>query len=556
MEREAKQQQQKQKAYGGQAQAVKPRATARRPPPACSVPLELVFVSAEVAPWSKTGGLGDVMGALPRAMAARGHRVMVVAPRYTNGGKDIAKYKDTKPVAKSVWVELNNSWHELKYHTIVRDAVDYVFIEHMCYQREGTPYGDASGPFADNLFRFALLSLGALEAPLNLPLKRDLATGAPLDEVYGQDVLFVANDWHAALLPLLLTARFRPYGVYANARCCLAIHNLAHQGSHEASRFADIGLPGEWYGTLEWQDPGDKQRKKTINVLKAGIVTSDLLLTVSQGYAAEITGRPQDARVDMLLAQRANKLRGIVNGIDVNEWDPESDKHLVATYSAYDLSGKAACKRALQREMRLPQDPELPVIGFIGRLDYQKGPDLLLDALPILANLDCQVVMLGSGAPDYEARLREATHEFGWFCRGHVGFSVPLSHKIIAGCDILIMPSRFEPCGLNQMYAMRYGTVPIAHATGGLIDTIQDYNPFAKGEGEGTGWTFAPAAIEPMVAALSTAVKLFREEPERWRALQLRCMFNDSSWEHAAQQYESVLCEVMADKVQYTGSRK
>eukprot|EP00882_Tetradesmus_deserticola_P018042 GHRQ01019359.1.p1 GENE.GHRQ01019359.1~~GHRQ01019359.1.p1 ORF type:complete len:366 (+),score=150.20 GHRQ01019359.1:917-2014(+) len=313
-----------------------------------------------------------------------------------------------RPASSAVFLQVGLSWHALRTPCILCDTA-LVFLG--CF----------------NLLLF-ILSL--------------CRTGAPLDEVYGQDVLFVANDWHAGLLPLLLTARFRPYGVYANARCCLAIHNLAHQGSHEASRFHDIGLSGDWYSALEWQDPGDKQRKKTINVLKAGIVTSDLLLTVSQGYAAEITGMPQDARVDMLLAQRANKLRGIVNGIDINEWDPETDKHLAATYSAYDLSGKAVCKRALQREMRLPLEPDMPLVGFIGRLDYQKGPDLLLDALPTLANLECQVVLLGSGAADYEARLKEASHEFGWCCRGHVGFSVPLSHKIIAGCDILLMPSR------------------------------------------------------------------------------------------------------------------
>eukprot|EP00878_Enallax_costatus_P019509 GHUV01020582.1.p1 GENE.GHUV01020582.1~~GHUV01020582.1.p1 ORF type:complete len:664 (+),score=179.93 GHUV01020582.1:243-2234(+) len=388
MERE--QQQQQKEASKQQTLAVKPRAKARRPPPVCSTPLNIVFVSAEVAPWSKTGGLGDVMGALPQAMADRGHRVMVVVPRYTNNGKDLDKYKDATALEKSVWVELNGSWHELKYHHLYKGGVDWVFIEHMAYQREGTPYGNAAGPFQDNLFRFALLCLGALEAPLNLPIKRD-SSGQVTDQVYGQNIMFVASDWHAALLPTLLAARFRPYGVYEHARCCLAIHNLAHQGSYEAHKFHDVGLPGEWYGTLEWQIPGDAHRRKTINVLKSGIVTSDLLITVSQGYAAEITGKPQDARVDRLLAQRAPKLRGIVNGIDVVDWDPASDKHLAARYSADDLSGKAVCKRALQREMLLPIEPDIPLIGFIGRLDYQKGPDLVLDGLPVLGNLDCQV---------------------------------------------------------------------------------------------------------------------------------------------------------------------
>eukprot|EP00879_Flechtneria_rotunda_P003147 GHRR01003369.1.p1 GENE.GHRR01003369.1~~GHRR01003369.1.p1 ORF type:complete len:888 (+),score=331.14 GHRR01003369.1:111-2774(+) len=548
---ERKMQQQQETASKQHIPAVKPRATARRPPPACTTPLDIVFVSAEVAPWSKTGGLGDVMGALPQAMAARGHRVMVVAPRYTNGGKDTAKYEETKLLDKTVWVELNGNWHELKFHHCYKGLVDFVFLDHVSYHREGTPYGNAAGPFQDNLFRFALLCLGGLEAPLNLPIKRN-KLGQLTDQVYGQDIMFVANDWHAALLPVLLAARFRPYNVYEKARCCLAIHNLAHQGSFEAHKFHDLGLPADWYGMVEWRNPEDSHKRRTINVLKAGIVTSDILVTVSQGYAAEITGMPQDNRVDMLLAQRAPRLRGIVNGIDTIEWDPATDKYLVARFSADDMSGKEVCKQALQREMRLPFEPDIPVIGFIGRLDYQKGPDLLLDALPMLANLDCQVVILGSGAPDYEARVKAATHDYGWFCRGHVGFSVPLSHKIIAGSDILLMPSRFEPCGLNQMYAMRYGTVPIAHATGGLTDTIHDCNPFSKGEGDGTGWTFAPAAVEPMVSAVSTAVEVYHKDPDRWRALQLRGMANDCSWRQAAVQYEKVLTEAMADTVQYS----
>ncbi|KAG2439232.1 hypothetical protein HXX76_004594 [Chlamydomonas incerta] len=475
-------------------------------------PRDLVFVTAEAAPWSKTGGLGDVMGALPRSLAARGHRVMVVSPRYLapSAVKRYAGIADT-----GVRARLNldppgaakgaggGGVHEVGFHHLHQDGVDWVFVDHISYHREGTPYGNAAGTYGDNLFRFALLCMAACEAPLLLHVGGH-RYGKPPGLPYGQNVTFIANDWHAGLVPVYVAAKYRRHGVYREARCVLALHNLAHQGAHPPRTFNSLGLPGEWYGALEWVDTGDNgpggggsatgsqdggarhhlQRVSTINIMKAAMVTCDKLVTVSPAYAWEVCDEKgeQGMGLTSLLRQRMGDLLGIVNGIDVGEWDPRTDPYIPRNYHEGSLGGKGLCKAALQQELGLPVDPAAPLLGFIGRLDYQKGPDLVLGVLRPLVAAGCQVVLLGSGAADYEEAFTAAQKAFPANVRAHVGFSVPLSHKILAASDILLMPSRFEPCGLNQMYAMRYGTVPVAHGTGGLRDTIDDVNPF-RGEG-------------------------------------------------------------------------
>ncbi|GIL46717.1 hypothetical protein Vafri_3634, partial [Volvox africanus] len=488
-------------------------------------PRDLVFVTAEVAPWSKTGGLGDVMGALPRALASRGHRVMVVSPRYLSPST-ADRYKDLMDTGVRASLDLGSSRHggggvhQVGYFHAHKDGVDWVFVDHMSYHREGTPYGNAHGTYGDNLFRFSLLCLAACEAPLLLNIGGH-HRGTPPGLPYGQDVTFVANDWHAGLVSVYVAAKYRKHGVFTRARCVLALHNLAHQGAHPPHCFGSLGLPGEWYGALEWvqtpgaggtQASGNLDRIPTINILKAALVTSDRLVTVSPAYAWEITAGQGDTGrgkagertegiqqpgvagkvgatgrggnedhgmgLGSLLQQRAADLSGIVNGIDTSEWDPRTDPYLPRNYHEGSLGGKGLCKAALQGALNLPVDPAAPMVGFIGRLDYQKGPDLVLQALPKLVAAGCQVVLLGSGAPDYEEAFRAAAVAFPANVRAHVGFSVPLSHRILAAADILLMPSRFEPCGLNQLYAMRYGTIPVAHGTGGLRDTIDDVKPF------------------------------------------------------------------------------
>ncbi|CAI0452455.1 unnamed protein product [Linum tenue] len=496
----------------------------------------IVFVTSEAAPYSKTGGLGDVCGSLPIALAARGHRVMVVSPRYLHSPED-----DTFAAALDadcrIKIACFGGEQEVAFFHEYRDLVDWVFVDHPSYHRPGNPYGDINGAFGDNQFRFALLCYAACEAPLVLPLG---------GFTYGQKCLFMVNDWHAGLVPVLLAAKYRPYGVYKDARCILVIHNLAHQGVEPAVTYGNLGLSPEWYGALGWVFPEWARAHaldtgEAINVLKGAIVTSDRILTVSKGYAWEITTVEGGNGLNELLSTRRIVLNGITNGIDVNEWDPSSDKHLEAHYSADDLSGKVQCKIALQKELGLPVRPECPMIGFIGRLDYQKGVDLIRWGIPELLHDDVQFVMLGSGDKMYEGWMREAEAAHKDKFRGWVGFNVPISHKITAGCDILLMPSRFEPCGLNQLYAMRYGTIPVVHGTGGLRDTVQTFDPFAKdGKGDGTGWTFSPLAVDSMLWALRTAISTYRDHKESWEAMMKRGMEKDYSWENAAVQYEQV----------------
>lgn len=519
--------------------------------PQTDSPLDTIFVSSEVAPWSKTGGLGDVAGSLPIALASRGHRVMVVAPRYMHGTKADKLYDSTQLLDVKAQLDLGEcGMQEVSFYHQHKNNVDFVFVDHPVYHRPGNPYADEHGAFGDNVFRYTLLSMAACEAPLVLPIggyRSGQAQGLP----YGEKCLFVANDWHAALVPSFLAAKYRRNGVYTGARSIVAIHNMSHQGVEPSSFFGRLGLPSDWWDVLEWKFPDwAAVTGPAINILKGAILAADRVMTVSQGYAWEITTSEGGWGLHEVLQSRQDKLNGIVNGIDMSEWDPANDADTEAAYSIDDLSGKAKCKAALQKELGFDVDPKIPLLGWIGRLDFQKGPDVVLQSVEPMAQRGCQIVMLGSGVPEYEQQMRRVEQERPDHFRGWVGFSIPVSHRIMAGCDILLMPSRFEPCGLNQLFAMRYGTIPIAHATGGLRDTIEDYNPFAqadKGESIGTGWTFTPPEVQPMMQALDLALQTYKEHPESWQKLMCSGMQQDLSWDRSAQQYEQIFQWAMMD---------
>ncbi|OIV98018.1 hypothetical protein TanjilG_16855 [Lupinus angustifolius] len=506
------------------------------------VSYSIVFVTAEAAPYSKTGGLGDVCGSLPIALAARGHRVMVISPRYIHGTPEDKKFSGAVDLDCRIKLYCFGAVQEVGFFHEFRDGVDWIFVDHPSFHRPGNLYGDKFGTFGDNQFRFTLLSHAACEAPLVLPLG---------GYTYGDKCLFLVNDWHAGLVPILLAAKYRPHGVYKDARSILVIHNIAHQGVEPAITYSNLGLPPEWYGALEWVFPNWARMHaldtgEAVNFLKGAIVTVDRILTVSKGYSWEITTSEGGYGLHELLSSRKSVLNGITNGIDENEWDPSTDKHIAYNYSADDLSGKVKCKISLQKELGLAERPECPMIGFIGRLDYQKGIDLIRMAIPEIMENDVQFVMLGSGNPEFEDWMRATESTYRDKFRGWVGFNVPVSHKITAGCDILLMPSTFEPCGLNQLYAMRYGTVPVVHETGGLRDTVQNFNPYAEGtngegEGEGTGWTFSPLTKESMLVALGYAIRTYNEYKSSWKGLMKRGMAKDYTWVNAATQYEQVI---------------
>ncbi|KAG0600329.1 hypothetical protein M758_11G024900 [Ceratodon purpureus] len=485
--------------------------------------MNIIVVAAECAPWSKTGGLGDVVGALPKALARRGHRVMVVAPRYSN-------YEEAWETGVRRIYNVAGQDMEVGYFHSFRDGVDFVFIDNPIFHAfEGNFYG---GSREDVLHRMTLLSKAAVEIPWHVPCG---------GVCYGDgNLVFIANDWHTALVPVYLQAYYRDNGYMNFARSVLVIHNMAHQGRGPLKDFGGLGLPDHYLNKFRLYDPTGGEH---CNIFMAGLITAHRIVTVSHGYAWEVQTREGGWGLDGVIRDHNWKLRGVVNGIDDNEWDPEVDVHLQSDgYSNYNTLtldvGKAACKAALQRELGLPERPNVPLLGFIGRLDHQKGVDIIAQAMPWLMSQDIQLVMLGTGRKDYEDMLKNFEGSHREKVRGWVGFSVKTAHRITAGVDILLMPSRFEPCGLNQLYAMRYGTVPVVHAVGGLKDTVQQFNPFNE---SGLGWTFDSLNADALIHAVGNAMWTYLDFKSSWKGIQQRGMTQDLSWDHAAQQYEEVL---------------
>ncbi|KAH9295848.1 hypothetical protein KI387_039436, partial [Taxus chinensis] len=496
---------------------------AKPPPLAGTNVMNVIIVAAECAPWSKTGGLGDVAGALPKALARRGHRVMAVAPRYGDyhEGTDMGIQKRYK---------IDGQDMEVRYYQTYIDGVDFVFINSPIFRGfNNNIYG---GSREDILKRMVLFCKAAVEVPWHVPCG---------GVCYGDgNLVFIANDWHTALLPVYLQAYYRDNGLMEFTRSVLVIHNLAHQGRGPLADYKLLGLPEHYLDKFKLYDPVGGEH---LNIFMAGLKTAHQIVVVSHGYAWECQTLEGGWGLHEVIKENGWKLRGIVNGIDDKEWNPELDVHLkndgYVNYSIETLeTGKPACKAALQKELGLPVRPDVPLIGFIGRLDDQKGVDIIAGAIPWMVEQDLQLVMLGTGRADLENMLRSFEGQFRDKVRGWVGFSVATAHHITAGSDILLMPSRFEPCGLNQLYAMQYGTVPVVHAVGGLKDTVRAFDPFSE---TGLGWTFDRAESSCLIHALGNAMWTYRDFKKSWLGIQKRGMSQDLSWDNAAQQYEEVL---------------
>ncbi len=469
--------------------------------------MQILFLASEVAPWSKTGGLADVAGALPRALAARGHAVSIVAPRY--GSVDPRRHGLTRVdnavrvrgEAAAIWVGKGPPTVYLVEH------------EHHFGSRQGL-YGDGVRDYPDNAERFAWFTRAALALPA--------ATGLRPRIVH-------ANDWQTGLAPFLLRHEHANDPALAGTRTVFTIHNLAYQGVFPKQVVPHLGLPWDVfrYEAMEFHD--------RLNFMKAALSFADVLTTVSPTYAKEILTHDGGAGLDAVLRHRRADLHGILNGIDVAEWDPARDRHLPAHYSAEDLSGKAACKAALQSELGLPERPDVPLVGMVSRLADQKGVDLVAAALPDLLARDVQIALLGSGDRRYEEAFARAASDRPERMAAQVGFSEPLAHRIEAGSDAFLMPSRFEPCGLNQMYSLRYGTVPVVRAVGGLEDTVEDYD----GWNRGTGFKFVPYTPHALLLAARRALDTWRDR-RAWRGVVLRGMAQDFSWDRSAAGYEAL----------------
>jgi len=467
------------------------------------------MVASEAVPLAKTGGLADVVGALSRELVRLGHDVKLVLPRYKDFGdlvKDLTEIRTIQVPATPVPLEVT-------IETGTLNGVSLLLLRYDPFFARAGLYGEAGTDHPDNLTRFAFFARAALEACQTLNWKPDVLH---------------AHDWQASLVVVYLKTLYQNDARWASCRALFTIHNMGYQGIFPATEFVRTGLPWSEY------TPDRLEFFGQINLLKGGIVYADLLNTVSPTYAREIQTPQFGYGLEGVLQTRKERLFGIINGIDYEHWSPATDPYLPSPYTVRDLAGKKRCKTALQREMKLA-GRSVPLIGLVSRLVAQKGIDLILDILADLLALDVQMVVLGSGDPAVEGRLTALQDRFPKTFAVRLGFNEGLAHRIEAGADMFLMPSRYEPCGLNQLYSLSYGTVPIVRKTGGLADTVAPYVPGAK-NGKGTGFVFESPHPEVLFSTLLLALQVFRDK-EEWKKIMLRGMRQDFSWMHSAQEY-------------------
>lgn len=491
--------------------------------------LQILFVTPEVMPFARTGGLGDVASALPKALAALGHEVRIVMPLYqtirersfpmtlTLSDLSVPVGRGSRPAR--VWQGTLGGPGGPESQAA---GIPVYFIEHNGYfDRPGLYSTDTGDDYPDNAERFIFFCRAVLALTTRL-------------NWFPQ--VFHCHDWQTALLPpyvrFLLGLDTRLYA----AATIYTIHNLAYQGLFPAEIFPRMELP------LPLFVPSGVEYYGQVNFMKAGLLYADYLTTVSPTYAEEIRTPGFGAGLDGVLQNCGGRLVGILNGADYEIWNPATDPALAAPYSAGDLRGKADCKTALLRAYDLPEDPTTPLFGMISRLVEQKGVDILAAALPQLLRLNLRLVLLGAGDPRYQEFFTAQAQVYPERLGVRLGFNDDLAHQIEAGCDAFLMPSRFEPCGLNQMYSLRYGTIPLVRATGGLRDTVR---PFIAATGEGTGFVFHQPTAEAFMAAVREALAAYADQPT-WQRLIRNAMAQDLSWERSARHYVDLYQQAVA----------
>ena len=469
--------------------------------------MQVVFASAEAAPFVKTGGLGDVAGSLPRALVAAGADVIVMVPKY---GTIASEYTDRMEHVADFYVSLGWRNEYCGLERLVIDGVTYLFIDNERYFKRDYPYG-----FFDDGERFAFFSKAVTESLQHLP------------EGFQCDVLH-CNDWHTALAPVFLREFYQGLPLYERVKTVFSIHNIAFQGQYADTILNDI------LGMAHIPNAARQLRcdERSINYMQGALDYSDAITTVSPSYAWEIQTPEYGEGLDGILRRRSNVLSGILNGIDTDAWNPATDPMIHANYSAADMSGKKACKAALQEELGLEVRDDRPLMVMVTRLTRQKGMDLVTYALDRILSGGVQVAVLGTG--DYEEPMRYFANKYPGTCAARITFDNALSHRMYAGADMFLMPSLFEPCGLSQMIAMRYGTLPVVRETGGLRDTVAPYNQFT---GEGTGFTFANFNGDEMGDAVFRGARLYWDDHVAWDQLVQNAMAADFSWVRSADEY-------------------
>ena len=480
--------------------------------------MRILIASSEVAPFAKTGGLADVTGALPKALAKLGHDVRVVLPKYRMVD---AKQHGLRPAVASLPVPVAGRMESAAIWEAAIQSAPVYFVQHDAYYDREALYQSKGGDYPDNAERFAFFSRAVLEMirPLDF-----------LPEIYH------CNDWQTGLVPTYLRTALQGVRDLQSTGVLFTVHNLGYQGLFGPEALAAANLGQELFNPFGIEFYGK------VNFLKAGLVFSDLITTVSRKYSQEIQTEAFGHGLEGVLRARAKDVHGILNGIDYDEWHPARDAFIAARFSRDDLSGKAVCKADLQRAFGLRERPKVPLLAVISRLTPQKGMDLVAEALDAMLGLDAQFVLLGTGDAELHKAFEGAKARHPSRVGLKLGFDVALSHKIEAGSDMFLMPSRYEPCGLNQMYSLAYGTVPVVRATGGLDDTIQ---PFSAETGEGNGLKFAEATSEALLTMMRRAVALYHQ-PDQWRRLVRNGMACDFSWDRSAKEYVALYQQILS----------
>ena len=475
--------------------------------------LRICLVAAEAAPFAKVGGLGDFTTALAQNLSQAGHDVRLFFPFYSTIDR---RSLDYGPVdfLQDLEIEMDRPYRfSIMYTWLTNRHLQVYLVDCPDLYHRAAVYTQEP----DEVIRFGLLCRAALESCQRMGWSPDIVH---------------CNDWHTALIPTYLRTLYSWDEVLSAARTVLTLHNVGYQGVFGIEALQGLGLGDE----LAYFD-GEDLRADRVNLLKTGLMHADQLTTVSPTHAREIQTPEFGMGLDDLLRARSDRLEGILNGVDYDEWNPATDPLIPFKYSPEDLSGKERNKRALLQDLSLPYDPQAPVLGVVSRLVEQKGIDLLASAMPgLLEQLDLRLVVLGTGEPKFESVFRSLHQQFPRKVSFYNGYSNELAHRIEAGSDLFLMPSLYEPCGLNQMYSLRYGTVPVVRATGGLADSVESWDPET---GSGTGFLFGEYSAAAFLDALHRALDTFRDQPA-WRQLMINGMGQDFSWTKQVGEYDTL----------------
>ncbi len=475
--------------------------------------MKVLFISSELSPFSRAGGLADVSYNLPLALSRMGHEVSIVSPRYR-------QTRNIKPPLKPLKtpLEVPISWMKKTaqiFQTGINDQVTVYFIgRDDLYDREGL-YGNEYGDYQDNAERFIFFSRAVLELCLALDLQPDIIH---------------CNDWQTGLIPVYLKTLYAQTSSLQSTASLFTIHNLGYQGLFW---HYDLHLTG-----LGWElfTPKALEFFGKLNLMKGGIVFADILNTVSPNYRREILTPANGFGLEGVLKTRETDLYAVLNGVDYQVWDPAKDPFIPAHYTPVDQENKKVCKANLQELFHLKKKGETPIIAIISRLLDRKGLDLVSQIFPRLMEMEIEVILMGQGLDQYQVWAMEMVNKYPGLIGLEIGYNGPLAHQIQAGSDLLLMPSRYEPCGLDQLYALKYGTIPIVRAVGGLEDTVEDYNPQTD---QGTGFKFKDNEVEKLFQTVQRALSAYRDKP-RWKLLIRRAMSQDFSWEKSASQYQTL----------------